>query len=491
MKIEMTTYLIAGSISNGPIYHCTDTSANYTSGTTTWSPGDTSKNWSCIASSADGGKLAAGIGPIPSGYIYTSMDSGSTWTERTGPGLHSWTGIASSGSGTILAACSGIIRFGDYIYTSTDSGVTWTQQTAAGLYNWTGITISSDGTKIAACAQNQYIVTGVYSGGSWTWTTQTNSANTYWKSITSSSNGNIIYACETNAIGSTGNIWKSTDSGVTWTNISPSINIWFGITTNGSGTKVATYTSSSNVGRIYVSINGGTSFSGPYSGLYRWKSISYSSDGSLLAACVDNTVPANGYIYVSADDGATFTTQTNATLANWSAITVSGPIGGVCFRGTTLVSMADRSLKAIKDIERGDEILTDRKTGITKKVARTLQFMATGKGTQIPIDLIGNTRTIVCTSNHPFWIGDSRRILAGDIEGTQKIQICELLYTIQFEEEGTYYVENAKVDAVSPDHRKHKLPKELYFDQMKYKESRIIKSEDDPRRNKPKMTKTL
>jgi len=172
-------------------------------------------------------------------------------------------------------------------------------------------------------------------------------------------------------------------------------------------------------------------------------------------------------------------------------VIISPGSAGICFRDSTRVLMADRTFKAIKDIERGDEILTDKKNGATKKVARSLKYMATGKATEIPMHLIGNRRTIVCSSTHPFWVSDTRRILAGHIEGTETIQICEWLYTIQFEDEGTYYVEGVKVDAVSPDHRKFKLPKELYFDQSKFKANRVMKSEDDERRKKPKMVKTL
>ena len=185
-------------------------------------------------------------------------------------------------------------------------------------------------------------------------------------------------------------------------------------------------------------------------------------------------------ITISATDGSGVFTTVPVTV-----------IAAVCFRETTRVLMSDRTFKAIKDIQRGDEILTDKKTGDTKKVARTLKYMATGKATQIPMHLIGNRRTIVCSSTHPFWINDTRRILAGDIEGTETIEISEWLYTIQFEDEGTYYVEGVKVDAVSPDHRKFKLPKELYFDQTKYKPNRVMKSEDDERRKKPNMTKNL
>jgi hypothetical protein len=42
-----------------------------------------------------------------------------------------------------------VVGFGD-IWTSTDSGATWTDQTAAGSHNWQSITASSDGTKLAA-----------------------------------------------------------------------------------------------------------------------------------------------------------------------------------------------------------------------------------------------------------------------------------------------------------------------------------------------------
>lgn len=62
-----------------------------------------------------------------------------------------WQDIASSADGGKLAA--GV--YGGYIYTSSDAGVTWTAQTAAGSRNWRSIAMSSDGSKLVA---------GVYSG---------------------------------------------------------------------------------------------------------------------------------------------------------------------------------------------------------------------------------------------------------------------------------------------------------------------------------------
>ena len=56
-----------------------------------------------------------------------------------------WTGIASSSDGTKLAA----VALAGYIFTSVDSGVTWTQ--TASIQGWiTRIASSSDGAKLAA-----------------------------------------------------------------------------------------------------------------------------------------------------------------------------------------------------------------------------------------------------------------------------------------------------------------------------------------------------
>ena len=62
----------------------------------------TSSRYSSIASSSDGTKLAAvELG----GYIYTSSDSGATWTQATSACSRNWGGYYSG-----------------YIYTSTISG---------------------------------------------------------------------------------------------------------------------------------------------------------------------------------------------------------------------------------------------------------------------------------------------------------------------------------------------------------------------------------
>lgn len=81
------------------------------------------RNWTALASSANGMKLAASV---YDGSIYTSTDGGVTWTEQAAAGQRGWQAITSSVDGMKLAAAGGN---NGYIYTSTDGGVTWAEQT--------------------------------------------------------------------------------------------------------------------------------------------------------------------------------------------------------------------------------------------------------------------------------------------------------------------------------------------------------------------------
>jgi hypothetical protein len=124
--------------------------------------------FNAITSNSDGTKLAA---VVWGGYIYTSTDSGVTWTEDTSSGYQNWNSITSSADGTKLAA----VAYNGYIYTSTDSGVTWTEYTSSDYRNWYSITSSADGTKLAAVVLGGYIYTSTDSGLTWTERTSSSS----------------------------------------------------------------------------------------------------------------------------------------------------------------------------------------------------------------------------------------------------------------------------------------------------------------------------
>ena len=83
------------------------------SNTYTWSQVATSGKWYSITSSSDGTKLAA---VVNGGNIWTSSDSGESWTERqpTAGTTRNWYSITSSSDGTKLAA----VVYNGYIYKS-------------------------------------------------------------------------------------------------------------------------------------------------------------------------------------------------------------------------------------------------------------------------------------------------------------------------------------------------------------------------------------
>ena len=148
--------------------------------------GHGTKRWYDIASSSDGTKLAA---TVSSENIWTSTDSGATWTERSpGGSAQRWHGIASSSDGKKLAA---VINSGN-IWTSHDSRVVWREVLPGddtNMYStklWNDIASSSDGAILAAVAKNGFDVS-TDSGA--TWDHIPGAPTNEWHRVASSSDG--------------------------------------------------------------------------------------------------------------------------------------------------------------------------------------------------------------------------------------------------------------------------------------------------------------
>ncbi|MBK8039613.1 MAG: choice-of-anchor D domain-containing protein [Verrucomicrobiaceae bacterium] len=294
---------LAAVVYGGQIYTSTDSGV-------TWMARESNRDWLAITSSADGSKLAA---VNDGGQIYTSTDSGVTWTARESD--RSWSSITSSADGSKLAAVISrpAVAAGDpgvpgQIYTSTDSGVTWTARDSARA--WTSITSSADGSKLAAVVDDGQIYTSTDSGV--TWTARESDRN--WFSITSSADGSKLAAV---VFG--GQIYTSTDSGVTWTARESDRN-WFSITSSANGSKLAAVVFG---GQIYTSTDSGVTWTARESNR-GWRSITSSADGSKLAAVNDGgqiyTSEGSGLPEVAA--GRAFTVA-NFTTAEASTGVVS------------------------------------------------------------------------------------------------------------------------------------------------------------------------
>ena len=116
-----------------------------------WTAQNEVQMWRSIASSADGKKLVAAAhrdgATNPQAGVFTSGDYGVTWTLRPSPAVTAYR-VTSSADGTRLAMAE---RFGK-IYTSADSGVTWSAGTFEGGFN--SVASSADGSVLVAVQAN-------------------------------------------------------------------------------------------------------------------------------------------------------------------------------------------------------------------------------------------------------------------------------------------------------------------------------------------------
>ena len=207
-----------------------------------------------------------------------------TWTQRTITGVDTFSRITSTADGTKLAAAD---IWGSYIWTSTDSGATWTKRIpVAGKY-WRYVNYSPNGAKLIATtsASSSYISTDFGA----TWTLSGIGAC----KIAFSTDGTkmaMVYCL------SDTDIYTSTDSGATWTDrTSAGYRNWFDIASSSDGTKLVAVVQG---GPIYTSTDSGATWTAR-TGSGAWTSVASSSDGTKLIA----GLTGNGYIYTSNNSG--------------------------------------------------------------------------------------------------------------------------------------------------------------------------------------------
>lgn len=271
---------------------------------------ESNRFWSSIASSSDGVKLVA---VARDGQIYTSIDSGTTWTPRESNRF--WTSVASSSDGTKLVA---VTYNGGQIYTSVDSGITWVPR--GSNLDWVRVVSSSDGTKLVAASFDNTsaggkIYTSTDSGVTWT-----ERAALRFQDMASSSDGNKLVG----VVSGHGFIYTSTDGGITWVPRETNRN-WWRVASSSDGSKLV---ASVFGGRLYTSTDSGLNWTPRESDRF-WEDIESSSDGTRLFAAVNF---GSGGIYISTDSGITWTpTQTDR---NWRKLAISSD-------GTKLVAIPE------------------------------------------------------------------------------------------------------------------------------------------------------
>ena len=199
-----------------------------------------SSTWSSIASSADGTKLVA---VVNGGGIYTSADSGSSWTQQT-------SGLPGSGGGLDFRR---VVVGRDQIGgggRQRDLHFVQLRQFLVVISSgstWSSIASSADGTKLVAVQNTGGIYTSA-NGGAWTQQTTGVPASAAWTSVTSSSDGGKLAATV-----SGGGIYTSLNWGATWTQhpARPSAS-WSAIASSADGSKLAAVINSTTSGGIYT-----------------------------------------------------------------------------------------------------------------------------------------------------------------------------------------------------------------------------------------------
>ncbi len=275
-----------------------------------WRPYATNERWKSVAASSDGTKLAAVTAgsPTENGLIYTSIDSGATWTSSMPA---SWSSIASSADGTKLFALGS-----SGFYISTDSGISWAIQNYPLPISISFFASSWNGYTLIASDYFFNLVAISTDLGS-TWTTKSLPI-TLTCSVAESSDGYTLFVAGQDNPTLTGDnyfvIYKSTDLGNSWTKEAADMK-WGGcphIAVSADGTRLVAAVTS---GQIFTSNDSGLTWSA-HATSQQWESVAISADGLKMAAGV-----YGGQVYVSEDSGATWAAY--GIIQSWDSIAIA------------------------------------------------------------------------------------------------------------------------------------------------------------------------
>ena len=276
--------------------------------------------FSTISLSFDGTKRAL-ADSHPQGYIYISTDSGYSWAQTTaglGTG-HPWAGVQCSRDCSRLAA----YYTGGNIFTSSNSGASWTEQLGSGTHQWTGMAMSHDGSKLIAAAAGSFLFISTNAGVSWS---QASGISSSWTTVAASADFTTLAAAN-NA-----NIYVSKNSGQTWTvqqtNAGQSAN-WGAIAmASDASSLVAVAYGGNGVGTVYATKDLSTwaQLQGVGTGSESWTSLAMSADGSTIALADGGGNGGGGggggKVWLSTDGGSTWVAENNL-LQPWQDVALS------------------------------------------------------------------------------------------------------------------------------------------------------------------------
>jgi hypothetical protein len=288
-----------------------------------------STNWTCVACSADGSMLVAGV---QHGWLYTSTNSGATWEPRTAAGTD-WGAVASSADGTRMAA----VRGDGWVFISADAGVSWTKTSAytysAQTYGAYAVVSSGDGKNLAALrGPVVYVLVSTNSGLDWSASAADAAVSSHPISLAGSADGKTLFASGFQTGGLYGLFRVSHSWGAFATNQDNYVVTWglsegtaspayvrygaLAVSPNGNNLLAGAWN-----GPIFCSTDGGSTWSATSAPTNYWASIATSADGATMVVAAGGTL-TNGPVYTSTDSGLTWLTN-NLPITNWTSVASS------------------------------------------------------------------------------------------------------------------------------------------------------------------------
>lgn len=326
-----------------------------------------SGTWNCLASSADGAVMYAGM-KSTSG-IFSSTDYGHTWsaTAATGTG---WYGLACSADGNKVYG----VPSGGNIQYSTNAGLTWSSVANSKL-SWVAVACSADGSKAFAAVKAGALYLTTNSGAVWNivGTGIPNSGIANWSSVAASADGTHLAAAIS---GNT--IYTSTNTGANWSGGAP-VAFWSDVVMSSDGLKLA---ATINNNSIYTSTNSGTTWSNAAVPIAAWSCLAASADCTRLVAGI-----SNGVIYASLNFGATWSPLVGAPSKPWSALTSSA-------NGDHLVGAVNASS--------GNLYYSGSAAQITS-LTGTNGFLTGSQGSAVELQYIGNNQFMPVSAVGTLW----------------------------------------------------------------------------------------
>lgn len=266
--------------------------------------------WTGVASSADGMKLVAVSGESCCGTIYTSTNSGTTWTPRATPAGRVWSGVATSADGFRVVAVS---RGQPFI--SADSGLTWTTPSTSfpQSLQFEAVSCSADGHLMLASGfqvpTDNYLYSlyrSVDGGTNWT---IIDALQMRIAALCSSGDGKIVFAGA-----KPGLIYTSTDEGITWSTTSAPSDYWHALCGSLDGKRVYAAANGEGVGPwnpgvLYTSSDSGATWTSNAIPDYSITKLACSADGRRVVLLAVRISSGQGRILSSTDEGATWAEQ--------------------------------------------------------------------------------------------------------------------------------------------------------------------------------------